>query len=196
MSTTPNEPKRGRGRPPKPKQPIDPKNPLDVIKKPTRTDLPLNAQLPDGDNNKYTMFAIAISQLPKIDVHNPEQMRARLFEYFQLCADHDMKPGVAALALAFGLDRRRLWEINNDVQGRNVAMPQECREIVKTAYNSLEMLWESYTLGGKINPVTAIFLAKNNFGYQDKQEYVLTPNQQLSGADPATIEAKYEELPE
>ena len=79
MSTTPNEPKRGRGRPPKPKQPIDPKNPLDVIKKPTRTDLPLNAQLPDGDNNKYTMFAIAISQLPKIDVHNPEQMRARLF---------------------------------------------------------------------------------------------------------------------
>lgn len=196
MSNTPNQPKRGRGRPPKPKQPIDPKNPLDVIKKPGNTDLAPNFQLPDGDNNKYTMFAIAISQLPKIDVHNPEQMRARLFKYFQLCADHDMKPGVAALALAFGLDRRRLWEINNDVQGRNVTMPQECREIVKTAYNSLEMLWESYTLGGKINPVTAIFLAKNNFGYQDKQEYVLTPNQQLSGADPATIEAKYAELPD
>jgi hypothetical protein len=30
---------------------------------------------------------------------------------------------------------------------------------------------------GKINPVSGIFLGKNNFGYQDKTEYVLTPNQ-------------------
>jgi hypothetical protein len=29
---------------------------------------------------------------------------------------------------------------------------------------------------GKINPVSGIFLGKNNFGYQDKQEMVLTPN--------------------
>jgi hypothetical protein len=49
---------------------------------------------------------------------------------------------------------------------------------------------------GKINPVSGIFLGKNNFGYQDKQEYVLTPNQQNSDTDPETIAAKYEELPE
>ena len=29
---------------------------------------------------------------------------------------------------------------------------------------------------GKINPVSGIFLGKNNFGYQDKQEHVITPN--------------------
>ena len=29
---------------------------------------------------------------------------------------------------------------------------------------------------GKINPVSGIFLGKNNFGYQDKQEMVITPN--------------------
>ena len=29
---------------------------------------------------------------------------------------------------------------------------------------------------GKINPVAGIFLGKNNYGYQDKTEYVLTPN--------------------
>lgn len=29
---------------------------------------------------------------------------------------------------------------------------------------------------GKVNPVAGIFLGKNNFGYQDKTEYVLTPN--------------------
>lgn len=29
---------------------------------------------------------------------------------------------------------------------------------------------------GKVNPVAGIFLGKNNYGYQDKTEYVLTPN--------------------
>lgn len=185
--------KRGRGRPPKPKQPIDPKNPLDVIKKPTRTDLPTSAQLPEGDNNKFTTFALAIMKLPKINVRDPEQLQNRVLEYFALCAEHDMKPGVAAVGLAIGLDRRRLWEIRSG--SVNVSIPQECKDIINSVYDSLEVLWEGYMTSGKINPVSGIFLAKNNFGYQDKQEYVLTPNQtQLS--DPKVIEAKYEELPE
>lgn len=198
--TPENNTKRGRGRPPKwtpenPKPKRDEKNPLEVITKPKRTDLANTVDVPEGDNNKYTTFALAINVLPKIDPYNPEQLHERLLEYFQLCADHDIKPAVAALALAFGLDRRRLWEINNDVPGRNMSMPQECKEIIKTAYNSLEVLWECYTMNGKINPVTAIFLGKNNFGYQDKQEYVVTPNQ-MQTTDPKIIEAKYDELPE
>ena len=40
----------------------------------------------------------------------------------------------------------------------------------------MELLWENYMQNGKINPVSGIFLGKNNFGYQDKQEMVLTPN--------------------
>jgi hypothetical protein len=41
----------------------------------------------------------------------------------------------------------------------------------------MENLWENYMQNGKINPVAGIFLGKNNFGYQDKTEYVVTPNQ-------------------
>ena len=40
----------------------------------------------------------------------------------------------------------------------------------------MENLWEHYMQNGKINPVSGIFLGKNNFGYQDKTEYVVTPN--------------------
>ena len=40
----------------------------------------------------------------------------------------------------------------------------------------IENLMENYMQNGKINPVSGIFLMKNNFGYQDKTEYVLTPN--------------------
>ena len=189
-----NTPKRGRGRPPKEKQSI-PKNATEIIRKPTRTDLPNAVEFPDGDNNKYTTFALAIMQLPKIDVRNPQQLQNRVIEYFQLCADHDMKPGVAAVALALGTDRRRLWEIHTG-QEKQLVIPAECKKIIKNVYNSLDALWEAYMQSGKINPVSGIFLGKNNLGYKDQQEYVLTPNQHEEEVSPDVIAAKYDELPD
>ena len=45
---------------------------------------------------------------------------------------------------------------------------------------------------GKINPVSGIFLMKNNMGYQDKQEVVLTPNTQLGDSTtPEELQQKY-----
>jgi hypothetical protein len=188
-----NTPKRGRGRPPKPKTPA-PKTATEIIRKPTRTDLPNAVEFPEGDNNKYTTFALAIMQLPKIDVRNPQQLQSRVIEYFQLCADHDMKPGVAAVGLAICLDRRRMWEIRSG--SKNVAIPQECKDIIIGVYDSLETLWESYMINGKINPVSGIFLGKNHFGYSDKQEYIVTPNTMNQETPVEVIEAKYDELPE
>jgi hypothetical protein len=57
-------------------------------------------------------------------------------------------------------------------------LPRETLDYVKKAYDILEMSTESYANSGKTNPVMAIFMLKNHFGYQDKTEYVLTPNQQ------------------
>ena len=171
-----------------------PKDATQIIKKPTRSDLPNAVEFPEGDNNKYTTFALAIMQLPKIDYKDPKQLRARVIDYFQLCADHDMKPGVAAVGLAIGLDRRRLWEVRSGTV--NVVMPQECKDIINSVYDSLEVLWEGYMTNGKINPVSGIFLGKNNFGYQDKQEYVVTPNTMSQDTPIDVIEAKYDALPE
>lgn len=51
---------------------------------------------------------------------------------------------------------------------------------------------EDYAQNGKINPVAAIFLMKNHFGYQDKQEVVLTPNNQLGEVTPPEeLQQKY-----
>jgi len=195
-----DKPKRGRGRPPKytkenPKPKKDEKNPLEVIKKPSNPWLPNNVELPEGDNNKYTTFALAIMQLPEIDLQDPQQVQQRVFEYFRLCAEHDMKPGVAAIALALGTDRRRLWEIHTG-QEKQLVIPAECKRIIKNVYNSLDVLWEAYMQNGKINPVSGIFLGKNNLGYKDQQEYVVMPTTMDDEASPETIAAKYEELPE
>lgn len=130
-----------------------------------------------GDNTKYLLVSMKLMQLPDIDLHDVEQVNARLEEYFKIQAEADLKPTVAGLGLALnGMDRRRLWEIRTDVPDRNQDLPTVVRDSIKKAYKLMENLWENYMQNGKINPVSGIFLGKNNFGYQDKTEYVVTPN--------------------
>lgn len=51
---------------------------------------------------------------------------------------------------------------------------------------------EEYMQNGKINPVSGIFLMKNNFGYRDQTEVVVTPNQVNADVPTqAEIEARY-----
>lgn len=130
-----------------------------------------------GDNAKYLSVSMKLMQLPDIDMKDPEQVSMRLTEYFKIQEEADLKPTVAGLGLALnGMDRRRLWEIRTDVPDRNQDLPTMTRDLIKKAYKLMENLWENYMQNGKINPVSGIFLGKNNFGYQDKTEYVVTPN--------------------
>ena len=129
-----------------------------------------------GDNAKYLAVSIKLMNLPDIDLHDVEQVQARLTEYFQIHADNDLKPTVAGMGLALnGMDRRRLWEIRTG-NDKAYDLPTAVSDTIKRAYKLMENLWENYMQNGKINPVSGIFLGKNNFGYQDKTEYVLTPN--------------------
>lgn len=132
-----------------------------------------------GDNQKYIGVSLQLFNLPTIDLHKPEQVQARLSEYFQIHIDADLKPTVAGMAMALGIDRRRLWEIKTGAKmGGHTPhdLPTLTVDSIKKAYDFLETLWENYMHNGKINPVSGIFLGKNNFGYQDKTEYVVTPN--------------------
>lgn len=145
-----------------------------------------------GDNNKFLAHAMAVYNLPAIDTKDPVQVKNRIDEYFRLCVQDDMKPTVKGFLNALRVAKSTLWEWR---QGNHRAGTHQA--IIVEAYDVLEALWEDYMMNGKINPVSGIFLGKNNFGYQDKQEYVLTPNQQqITQEDVKLIESKYEELPE
>jgi len=132
-------------------------------------------------NRGLLHMSLEISNLPDIDLRDAEAVRRRINEYFQIVANYGNKPTVAGLGLALnGMDRRRLWEIRTgQTQGRGTIdeLPKTVRDTIKRAYRLMENLWENYMQNGKINPVAGIFLGKNNFGYQDKTEYVVTPNQ-------------------
>jgi hypothetical protein len=133
-------------------------------------------QVNPGDNSKYLSVSMQLMNLPNIDLHDVEQVNARLTQYFQIHSDNDMKPTVAGMGLALnGMDRRRLWEIKTG-SDRAYDLPTAVSDSIKKAYKLMETMWENYMQNGKINPVSGIFLGKNNFGYQDKTEYVVTPN--------------------
>lgn len=144
-----------------------------------------------GDNSKYLGHALTIMRMPLIDLNNPEEVRERCEWYFNHCFNNDMKPTVSGLCNAFKISRTTLleWKRGTYRAGTHQA-------IILEAYALLENMWEDYMQNGKINPVSGIFLGKNNYGYADKQEYVLTPNQQQETIDPKLIEEKYAELPE
>lgn len=132
-----------------------------------------------GDNTKYLSLGMELFNLKPIDLKEPEQVSQRLNEFFEIHARYDMKPTVAGMGMALGLDRRRLYEIktgNYHTSKSLSELPTLTTVSIKKAYEYMEILWENYMQNGKINPVSGIFLGKNNFGYQDKQEMVLTPN--------------------
>jgi hypothetical protein len=145
-----------------------------------------------GDNTKFLSHALTIMRWPLIDITDPEEVRQRISDYFQLCVNDDMKPSVKGLENALRVNRSTIWEWK---QGNFRAGTHQA--IICEAYDVMEALWQDYMQNGKINPVSGIFLAKNLFGgqYTDKQEFVLTPNQSTE-VDVAAIEAKYADLPE
>lgn len=137
-------------------------------------------QTEPGDNTRIVMTNMKFFNMPAIDLHDPVAVQERLCEYFQIYGDADLKPTVAGMGMALGLDRRRLWEIKTGALVGGVgkqSLPPETLDLIKKAYDILETSMENYANAGKINPVMAIFMMKNHFGYQDKTEYVLTPNQ-------------------
>jgi hypothetical protein len=150
-----------------------------------------------GDNQRYMAVGLQLYQMEKVDLNNPQEVKDRIAEYFRLYAEADMKPTVTGLGMALGVDRRRLWEIasGNYRDKTQAALPFETQDAIKKAYDFLGNLWENYMQNGKINPVSGIFLGKNNFGYQDKQDVVITPNNPESDYSAQDIASRYT-LPE
>ena len=150
-----------------------------------------------GDNTKILNVNLALFNMPNIDMESEEEVAQRLSDFFALYAQADLKPTVAGMAMALNAHSRQwLWSVTHDQplggRGNETTLPPSVTDLIKKAYILMENQWEAYMMAGKLNPVTGIFLGKNNFGYQDKTEYVLTPNQNTdSDYSAEDIRARY-----
>ena len=152
--------------------------------------------LDKGDNARYTSFALSIYSMPDIDITDAEQVNRRVVEYLTTCIDNDIKPGVATLAMALGIDRNRLLKIISGASGENSGITYSVRSVVKRAYAMFDAMWETNMQSGKINPACGIFLGKNNFGYKDVVDYNLTPKQDTEQVSADQLHRRLESLPD
>lgn len=178
-----------------------PRGAKDLQPRKKRTDLSKygNENLKPGDTARYLEHNLKAMNLPPIDCNDREQVERRIAEYFQLCIDDDVKPGVAGLCLSLGIDRRTWYS-----WGTGIRRKGEYMDIVARTRLVMESILETYMQHGQINPIPAIFLMKNHFGYRDQSEVVLTPSNPMGDVqDVETLRRKYlesaaivDELPE
>lgn len=162
-----------------------------VKKKRTRDDFAVHTN--PGDNAKYIRHNLMLAKLGDVDMTDKNAVEDRILQYFQICADNDMKPSVEGMAVAFGTDRQSLWRYANGVIQK---IPKEVCSTLKKAYGVLNAQMADFMQNGKINPVAGIFLMKNNMAYRDETEVVIKPDQALGEIQEADVIAdKYKLLP-
>ena len=146
----------------------------------------LPAAFSKNDNGNYILHNLDLLSLEPIDckIENAEVIDGRCYDYLETCIRNSMKPGLAGLALAIGVSRGTLLNYINGV----TPVPNQNRETLQRYYVLLNALLEDYTQNGKINPVSALFLLKNNFGYKDTQEFVVNNNIQEESTPESLIE--------
>ena len=127
-------------------------------------------------------------KLERVDLMSVESVNKRIDFYFQYCIECDMKPAITAFAMALGLNRNRLREVCNGYSmGNKHSNPHkvapEALTAIKNALVLIESNWEANLMSGKTNIVAGIFYGKNNFGYTDQQEVVVSQGETILNVD-------------
>ena len=156
------------------------------------------AKTEPGDNTRFVNKNLELFNLGAVDIYDTKALLDRTKKYFQIMARYDSKPTLSGYAMAIGLDRRRLYEIRTGnfqpASKKYRDLPEGSVIVIRKMYDYLEMMWEDYMLNGKINPVTGIFIAKNQFGYQDRIDYVPNAVPEKEKYDAESIRKRYENL--
>lgn len=158
--------------------------------RPDKTEF-LSPHCEPGEISKMLAQAITIRSWPPVDTNDAQQVTARISQFLDFCMQNDIKPDLSGMALALGTNRTTLWRWENGVESNK---PQDVRNAIKRGREINEFLLVQMMNNGRINPIPALFLLKNNHQYKDQQDVVITPNNPLDTEAPDTVREKYQSL--
>ena len=143
------------------------------------------------DTGKYARSTLAMWELKPIDTNDLTQVEDRICWYFSHCAELELKPSVAGLAVALGIDRKTLYAWKDGAYRKN----QPHQDIIKRAVEMILYNTEIYAQDGKMNPAIAIFLLKNHGGYTDTQQITVeAKNNEIDAPAMADVMQEYSRI--
>ena len=96
-----------------------------------------------------------------------EELENNIQEYFDLCTDKQVVPTVTSLALWLGVNKDTIYAHANNPNS-------PFSDIIKNCITYLHSIMQNGTIDGKINPVTYIFISKNDYSMRDDKNIQVT----------------------
>lgn len=130
----------------------------------------------DADENRRAIaFGRALLGLEMPDLSDLEEVRGRFDMYLDMCDENGVRPLVAGVAMAYGMDRRAFRGIasGDPHYAKYKGVTSEVVRFFQKIYEFLEVYWENGFMEETGNPVKHIFYAKNHFGYTDQAERIV-----------------------
>lgn len=98
-----------------------------------------------------------------------EQFEKDVSDYFEVCNNTQTVPTITSLALWLRVDKTTIYEHANNSNS-------PFSPILKNVITYCHSIIQNGTVEGKINPVTYIFISKNDYSMRDDKNITVTPN--------------------
>ena len=141
-----------------------------------------------GEVSRIMTQMLDVAHWPEIDTDNAQQVTERIQQYHCFCAEHDLKPSVVGMALAIGTDRITMWKWEHGIES---SKPQDVRNAIRKGREINEMMMIHLLQNGRVSPAAAIFLLKNDHGYKDQQDVVITPTSPYDSVSQEELAQRY-----
>lgn len=121
-------------------------------------------------------YALNIFNSKPPDLHNPKEVEQTIIDYFTNCEQNGVRPSNLGLYATLGMTRQ---DVDNVLTGKSKSkVSPDCIDILKRAKIALSSYREGLAMLGKVNPVTALFWAKNFDHMTDTQTIEVTTDRQ------------------
>lgn len=138
--------------------------------------------------NIYLKHLRESSDLPRVNLDNPEMLRQRIELYFNKCEQDNIPITLAGLSSSLKVTQKTLKEIESGLI-RDGTLTQK---YVRDAMDFIRAFYEISMYDGTLPSVSGIFLGKNNLGYEDKSvQEVVRKNPLGDVGDVNQLRAKY-----
>lgn len=117
----------------------------------------------------------------------PSTIRKACEEYFDLCEEDGVKPSVAGLSVALGVNREILLQW---VRGE---VSIESADVIREYFALLEIFDETALKDNRTNAVAGLFNMKNNYNYKDSVEHKIIDDREITNEE---IEMRYRQMHE